>query len=261
MIVLLGAVLSGLCLAALLSSCGSSGVTQSLSAEQRCALGMEKFNDGDYVEAINEFQIVKLQFPGSRVADTAQYYLGECHFKREEFLLAAEEYQTLKRNFPASKLVPIAQYKVGLCYYHLSPRSPLDQKYTARAIDELQTYIEYYPKDDEVKDAETKIQELNTRLAKKLYDIADLYMKMEYYKSAMIYYNAVIEKYHDTPYAEPSLLGEAQALVARKHWDEARQEIVKFLEKYPNSGRRAEAESLRDDIEQHLKVGSPSAEQ
>lgn len=242
--------------ATLLSSCGSSGVTQSLSAEERNALGMKQFNDGDYLEAINDFQIVKLQFPGSRVADTAQYYLGECYFKREEYLLAAGEYQTLKRNFPASKLAPQAQYQIGLCYYHLSPKSALDQKYTDRAIDELQAFIEYNPTNPLVKDAEEKIQELNTRLAKKLYDIADVYMTMEYYRSAAIYFEAVIEKYHDTPYAEPALLGEVKALVARRHYEEARKEIGKFLDRYPNSDRRGEAEALKNDIDDHLTGGS-----
>src|SRR5207249_2589596 len=128
-----------------------------------------------------------LQYPGSGVADDAQYYLAESHFKREEYLLAAEEYQALNRNMPSSPFVPLAQYKTALCYYYLAPKSSLDQKYTAKAIDEFQSFIEYYPTHEMVPDAESKINELNTRLAKRLYDTAMLYMTMEYYKSATIY--------------------------------------------------------------------------
>src|SRR6266481_5254956 len=113
------AVLSGI-IAALSSGCGSSAPQQSLSAEQRFRQGKMKFDRGDYLEAINDFEIIRLQFPGSKVADSAQYQLGESHFRMEEYLLAAEEYQALKRNMPASPLVPMAQYKVGLCYYSLS---------------------------------------------------------------------------------------------------------------------------------------------
>ena len=239
-------------------SCGSSEVVQNLSAEDRYGLGMKKFDQGNYVEAISEFEIVRLQFPGSTVADKAQFYLAESHFKQEEYLIAAEEFQALKRNMSASPLVPLAQYKIGLCYYNLSPVGPLDEASTLRAIDEFQTFIEYYPTNEFVKDAEAKIKELNTRKAKKLYNAAELYMKMEYYKAAIIYFNNVIEKYHDIEYAEPALLGKVKALVARKKYDEARPEVEKFLEKYPQSKLKGEAESLQRDINDHVK--SKSAE-
>ncbi|MBI3364712.1 MAG: outer membrane protein assembly factor BamD [Ignavibacteriae bacterium] len=237
-------------------ACSSSNVQQNLSADERFESGKKKFDNGDYLEAISEFETIRLQFPGSGVADKAQFYLGDCRFKQEEYLLAAEEYQTLKRNMPASPLVSEAQYKIALCYYSLAPTSPLDQSYTLRAIDEFQTFVEYYSKHERVPDAEEKIKELNTRLAKKLFDSAQLYMKMEYYKAASIYFGSVVEKYHDTPYAEPALLGKVKALVARKKYDEAKPEIEKFLERYPNSSQRTEAENLRQDINDHVKSHS-----
>lgn len=236
----------------LLSGCHSSDLTKNLTAEERFEIGKNLFNEEDYLEAINEFEIIKLQFPASSVADDAQYYLAECRFKQEEFLLAAVEYQELKNNLPASPLIPIAQYKIGLSYYKLSPKPALDQQYTRRAIDEFQTYVEYYPKDDMVTDASAKIIELNERLAKKIFDSAELYMKMEYYKSATIYYTSVIERYYDTPYAEPSLLGKVKSLIARSRYAEAMQDIEKFLDKYPNSELRNEAESLQQTIKESL---------
>ncbi len=242
--------------ALLILSCSSSEVQVALSAEARFDRGMKKFADGDYLEAISEFEIVKLQFPGSGVADKAQYYLAQSRFKREEYLLAAQEYQTLQRNMPASPLVPLAMYDVGLCYYMLSPSRALDQTYTLKAIDELQAFIEYNPKHELVKDAEEKIQELNTRLAGRMYDIADLYMKMDDYLAATIYYEQLIEKYHDTRYAEPALLGKVRALVARKHYDEAKTDLDKFFEKYPDSTLKRDAESLRTEIDNHLKTKS-----
>jgi outer membrane protein assembly factor BamD len=248
--------------AAILSSCGSSNVTQNLSAEDRFELGKNKFNDGSYLDAINEFEIVKIQYPGSSVADDAQLYLADSRYHLEEFLLAAEEYQTLKRNMPASPFVPEAQFKTAMCYYNLSPKSLLDQRYTKRALDEFQTFLEYYPMHKLAPEADAKIKELNTRLAKKLFDSAELYMTMEYYKAATIYYNAVVEKYHDTKYAEPAMLGKVKSLVIRKKYDEAKEDIAKFLARYPESEMKNEAEGLRKDVDDHLKskssTGSPT---
>ncbi|MFI5253403.1 MAG: outer membrane protein assembly factor BamD [Bacteroidota bacterium] len=243
----------------LINSCASSDVDKNLSAGERFARGKSKFENGDYFEAITELNIVKLQFSGSTIADSAQYFLAECHFKREEYILAGEEYQQLKRNYPSSPLVPIAQFKTGLCYYNLAPKPLLDQKFTARAIDEFQAFIEYYPTNDLAKDAAEKIQELNTRLAQKDYETAELYMKLEYYRAAVYYYNSVFEKYHDTPYGESALLGKVKALIARNHYDEAKPDIEKFLERYPNSKYLGEAQSLQRDIEEHLKSKSAAS--
>jgi outer membrane protein assembly factor BamD len=249
------AVLPGF-IAALFCGCSSSAPQQNLSAELRFQQGRMKFDRGDYLEAINDFEIIRLQFPGSKVADSAQYQLGESHFRMDEYLLAAEEYQALKRNMPASPLVPMAQYKVGLSYYSLSPKTPLDQTYTNRAIDEFQTFIEYNPKHELVPDAETKIKELNGRLARKLFESATLYMKMGYYKAATNYFDYVIEKYHDTPYAEPALLGKVKALISRRKYDEAMPEIEKFLSRYPSSEHKGEAEGLQREIRDHVKTKS-----
>ena len=145
-----------------------------------------------------------------------------------------------------------------MCYYNLSPDSPLEQSYTIRAIDEFQSFIEYNPAHDLVNDAEGKIKELNNRLAKKLFDTAQLYLKMEYYKSATIYFSSVVDKYHDTPFAEPALLGKVKSLIPRKKYDEAKQEVDKFLQRYPESSLKNEAQSLSHDIEDYLNAKSSS---
>src|SRR5712692_3323203 len=171
-----------LILGLIFSSCRSSDVAQNLRAEDRFAKGKHEFESEDYLDAIEDFTAITLQFPGSAVADSAQFYLAECRFQRGEYVQAAYEYQTLKRNMPASPLVSRAQYKVGLCYYKLSPKPPLDQSYTKKAIDEFQAFLEYFPTHELASDAGAKIHELINRLAKKDYETGALYMKMQNYK-------------------------------------------------------------------------------
>lgn len=245
--------LPALILAAILASgCGSSGDLVNAGPEERFAAGKKLFDDGDYTEAIAEFDIVKLQFPGSAVADDAQYYTGEAHFSKGEYLLAVEEFRTLKRNMASSPLIPAAQYRIGLAYYNLSPRPELDQTYTRQAIDEFQAFIEYYPADERRKDAEEKIQELNGKLARKLYDSAEQYVKLGYHRSAGVYYDLVIQQYHDSPYAEPAYIGKITSLVDRRRYSEARDEIAKFFERYPESALKGDAEKLQGRIPSDL---------
>jgi outer membrane protein assembly factor BamD len=243
-------------LALTLFACSSEEIVEQYSAEKRFAIGMKKFNDEEYLDAIEDFKIVTLQFQGSKLADDAQYYMAECRFLRGEYILAAYEYDLLIRNMPTSEYVPRARFKKAMCYYNLSPESYRDQDYTRKAIDEFQAFIEYNPTDSLVSTAESKILELNTKLAKKDFESGMIYMKMEYFKAATLYFDMVLEKYHDTPYAEPAQLRKAEALYNRKRYAEAKQEIDKFLAKYPSSLLRQEAEKLKADITD--KLSGPS---
>ncbi|MBI5214250.1 MAG: outer membrane protein assembly factor BamD [Ignavibacteriae bacterium] len=236
--------------------CSSSDLTKNMTAEERFEIGKQLFDEEDYFEAKKEFELIKLQFPGSSVTDDAQYYLAECFFMREEYLLAAEEYKSIKRTLQGSPYLPLAQYKIAMSYYNLAPVSYLDQEYTLKAIDAFQTFIEYYPSNELVAEASGKIKELNIRLAQKDFDSAEMYMQLGYYRAAAYYFNSVVEKFHDTPVAEPGHLGLVKALVGRKKFDEAKKEVGKFLEKYPHSKFKSDAESLQKEIEDKLKSQS-----
>jgi len=239
-------------LAMFISGCGSTEPEEQLSAEKRFTVGMRLFSAGEYQDAMEEFRIITLQFQGSGVADAAQYYLGECHFMREEYILAAYEYDQLVRTMPTSPYVTKARYKRAMCYYRLSPPYYLDQTYTRKAIDEFQSYIEYNPTDSLVHDAEGKIMEMNDKLAEKEYRDAIIYMKMDYYRAAAIYFEEVVEKYHDTPFAELAQLKRAEALSDRNKNAEAMSELETFYRKYPNSQHKQEADELLAKIKQKI---------
>jgi len=236
-----------------ITGCSSEEATKQLSAEDRFALGMKAFRDDDYLAAIDDFKIVALQYQGSRVADSAQFYMGECRFLREEYILAAFEYDVLVRTMPSSVFVSRARFRRATCYYELSPRWKLDQNYSKKAIDEYQAFIEYHPSDTLVAQAEARISELNTKLAEKDYENGITYMHMEYYKAATFYFDLVLDKYHDTPYAEPALFKKAEALTNRKKYSDAKEAIDKFLEKYPSSTLKSDATNLAADIEAGIR--------
>lgn len=245
------------------AGCSSTKEIEALSPEARYALSMEKFNNGDYLDAIEDFKIITVQFPGSTVADKAQFYLGQCRYERGEYILAAAEFDLLIRTMPSSQLVPKARYMRAMSYYNLSPRSQLDQKYTREAIDDFQSFIEYSPTDSLVKDAEQKITELNDKLAKKQYDDGMLYYRLEYYKAAIVYFNYVLEHYHDSQYADDALLAKARALFQRKQYTESLDAISTLLTKYPDSDLLPEAKQLKSDVEEAMSktsaAGSVSA--
>lgn len=246
-------------IALVLAGCAASEELQQLSAEERFKIAMEKFNNEDYFEAIEDFKIVTLQFQGGGLADDAQFYIAECYFKREQYLLAAYEYEALTRTMPTSEFVSQSRYRKALCYFYSSPAPYLDQENTRKAIDEFQTFIEYHPTDTLVPDAEAKIGELNAKLARKEFENGVIYMRMEYYRAAINSFDHVLEKYYDSPYAEQSQLKKAESMLYRNRLEEARVEIEKFFVKYPASSFKGEAEELRNSILQKQRSAAPNA--
>ena len=237
-------------LALIAGGCGSSEkAVSTMTADERFAHAKALYDDGDYLEAINEFTVITLQYQGSTHAADAQFYLGECRFQRGEYLLASFEYGVVRRNYPASPRAQEAQYKLALSYYELSPRYNLDQQYTRKAIDEFQAFVEYYPSNPLVADADAKIKELTNRLAKKQYESARLYTTMEYYKAALMYYDDVIDRYHDTEYAPLAYLDKTELLLSRRRYREARETLDAFAARFPQSVLQSRADALRKQLD------------
>lgn len=224
--------------------CSTEEALQQLSAEQRYKLGMSYFNDEEYLEAIEEFKVVTLQFGGTQWADDAQFAMAEARFVRGEFILAAYEYDVLLRTMPTSEFVRLARFRKATCYFESSPSADLDQEYTRKAIDEYQTFLEYHGTDSLAAMADQRIRELTAKLAQKDFDSGIIYLRMSYNKAATYYFDLVLEKYHDTPFAEPAYVRKAEALVNRKRYDEAELVLTRFLDRFPGSALRQEAEQL-----------------
>ena len=245
----------------MMGGCSSGDEGSPPGAEELFKSAKEKFDEEDYLEAYEQFRVLTLQYQGSAFADDAQFYLGECQFRREDYILASFEYETLIRIMPTSEFVSNAQYQLAMCYYNRSPEYYHDQEFTVKAIDAFQAFLEYYPTDPRVPDAELRINELNAKLARKEYESGVIYMRMEYYRAATVSFDHVLEKYHDTPFAEPALLRKAESLYARRRFRDARDIATRFLEKYPSSSLRQTAESLLNDAKEAVEEQAKSAKQ
>lgn len=226
--------------------CSSTVDTSQFTPEEYFNYVMQLYNDEDYELAVNEFQNIILQYPGSSVNDDSQFYLGMSYFRRNQFLLAAYEFSKLIRSYPASPFVPDSQFMLGESYYQLSPPYPLEQSYTSKAIEELQAFIDFFPASPKVEEAENKIKELNERLAEKEYRSGLIYEKMEYEYAAIKYYAHVSETYHDTKYAPIALYNKIKIQVKKGLNSEALADISIFLSRYsddPNAGELQQIEA------------------
>jgi outer membrane protein assembly factor BamD len=218
-----------------LTSCGSDSMKDLSTAEESFSLAMKKFDKGKYLDASEDLTIITLNYSGTSIVDSAQYMLGECHYKLKEYIIAASEYQRVVDQYPSSPLVDDAKYKIGMCYFKLSPHFGLDQEYSQKCIDEFQEFTEYYPDSPLISEVMGKIEDVRNKMGKKVYKSGELYYKTHDYESALIYFDQVLDNYYDTEFAPESLLKKGESYLKMKKTDEAIGFLNKVIEKYPES--------------------------
>lgn len=221
---------------ALATGCGGKKAVVQRDAQSTFDEAARELDRKHCLNAADLFQKVVVNFPGSALADDAQFGVGEARFCAKEYTEAVFEYQRLIDDYPNSPLAADGRYKIAACYAAQSGGIYLDQTETKKALAEYQRFIDDYPESRLIPDAQKKIAELKGKLASKDAHIADNYLKWGYAESARVYYQRILDVYADTPLAGDARLGLA---------------LVK--------ARKGEIEAALADLRQLLSDGVPQA--
>jgi outer membrane protein assembly factor BamD len=237
-------------LAVLISGCSGSGKSNINTEDPDKAFEIAKtnFDKKDYVQAIEDFSLIKVKFSGTSISDKAQYFLGMSYLLQKEYILAAYEYEYLLKNYGTSKYAADGRFQLAMCYFGLSPKYALDQLYTHQAIAEFKNFLELYPTDKNSPEAEAKIKELRNKLALKELKAAELYNTMNDNKAATLYYENIVNEYFDTDYADDALYGKIKVLIERKKYDDAKKEIERFETKFAGSNLLGKVKNLKNTL-------------
>jgi outer membrane protein assembly factor BamD len=229
-IVLISALLS-LCLAC----CSGSGQKVALEPADRLSLADRLAEEGDCRKAVLEYEELLAEFPPPEVAERAKFNRSRCRVELEDYDLAISEFEDFIDTYPYGDLIDDAMYMIGICYLRQSPRAERDQQYTEKAASELEFMLREYPDSNVREEAEASLREARGKLARKEYLNGKLYLRLEYFKSARIYFDIVIDEYGDTEWAAWSLLGKAQSYDREGNLKRALELYEKVLRDYPDT--------------------------
>ncbi len=116
------------------------------------ALAKQAFDRGDLETAREEFQRIIKQYPKSRHADNAQFWIGEIYYREKWYEKAILEYQKVIEKYPKGNKVPASLLKQGYAFLNLG------EKANARLI--LNELVAKHPKSNEAKIAKQKLKGL-----------------------------------------------------------------------------------------------------
>jgi outer membrane protein assembly factor BamD len=214
------------------------------------ARAMKKFERERYVDALDRFTKMSLDYAGSRLMDSIRYMEAECQYRLDEHLLAADLYQELIERYPNSSLVDDSRLRIADCYFELSPKAALDQSFTYRAIEEYQSLLDDYPESEHQPLAEERIDSCRAKLARKDLRNAELYYRMSKYKSSLLYLDDILETWYDQPEVmEKAMYYKSLCQVRMKREADARATMREYLRIFPDGAHEAQMGQMLDEME------------
>lgn len=231
-------------LAAMAAACASVPPYQGLTTEQLYELGVRKFEEKNWDEAVRVFErFLTAEASSPRVAE-ARMYLARAYFDKKEYLTAAAEFSRIVDRHPGHPLAPEASLGICRSYASLSPHVQRDQSYTEQAVRACGNTLMDFPGTPVVAQAREIRDRMVEKLAEKLFIAGDFYFRRKLYHSAILYFGHVLRDYPRTSVAPKALLRTYQAYLALD-WDrEAQESRERLLREYPDS---PEARSVRSE--------------
>ncbi len=97
---------------------------------------LSAYQNGDFMGAIDDFEILIRNDSEHEYADNAQYWVGECYYALDEYSKAIEAFRKVSIYGDANK-ADAAQFKIGYSYLNSGDK--------ARGYDELERLLDMYP--------------------------------------------------------------------------------------------------------------------
>jgi outer membrane protein assembly factor BamD len=218
-----------------LGGCRSGNPYQGMSDEDMYRLGLQKYEEGEWDDAIKTLDRLLASFATSEVLPPARLLLAHARFSKGDFLTARSDYQRFLDRYQGHEDAPVAALGVCRSLSELSPIPQRDQTYTNDALAICRNVVVDYAGTPQALEAAELSAAMRLKLAEKEYLVADHYFRRKLFDSAIMYYEFVVRLYPDTDWAPMSLLGIYRANVAIGYDDLAEDARQRILEQYPDS--------------------------
>lgn len=250
-------------------SCGEyQKVLKSTDYNYKFDYAKRAFDQQKYAQTTTILKDIVTVFKGSDKAEESLYLLALAHYENHEYPDASAYFQSYYNRYPKGKYTELARFYAGYGYYLDSPDTQLDQSGTVKAIEELQNFLDYFPRSEKVSIAQNAIFELQDKLTLKELQNAQLYYNLgtymgNNYESAIITAQNAVKEYPYSKYKEDLELiilkaryQEASMSVEEKKADRFRDvidEYYNFINNYPDSPNRSEADNILKIARKYVK--------
>lgn len=244
----------------MLMSCSEyTKVLKSRDVDYKFDYAKRAYDQKKFVQASTILSEIITPLRGGPKGEESLFLLGMSYYENKDYLNSSTYFKTYYTRYPKGKYAELARFYSGYGYYLDSPDAQLDQTATVKAIEELQEFLDYFPKSDKVTIAQNAIFELQDKLTLKQLQNAQLYYNLgnylgNNYESAILVAQNALKDYPYSKYKEDfellilkSKYQEAKQSIAERQVDRYRDvvdEYFSFINNYPDTRHRKEAETI-----------------
>ncbi len=191
------------------------------------------------------------------------YYYCYSHYNLGSLVSAQFYFDDFAKKFPTNEHRVEAEFMGAKAYYRLADPYYLDQSFTKKAIDALQLFLSKNPESDYKEEANTMLDNLRERQARKAFEQATLYYNITYYKAAVSAFEVMINEFPDSKYREEAqfylvkathaLAGASINKLKVSRYQEALKYHERFKRKFPDSEFLAESESISEETNREIQ--------
>lgn len=264
--------------AGVFSSCGEyNKVLKSTDYEYKYEAAKSYFAKGQNSKAATILEELIPIMKGTAYGEESLYMLAMTYFNQGDYVTASHYFNTYYTTYPRGTYTELARYNSGKALYLDTPEPKLDQSSTYKAIQELQMFMEYFPRSERRDLAQNMIFELQDKLVEKEYLSAKLYYDLGSYTGNTVYSStgnnylaAIVTAQNilkDYPYTK--LREELSILILRAKYDMAKESVIEkkeermletvdeyyaFKNEFPESKYMKEVENIYKDASKYIKT-------
>jgi outer membrane protein assembly factor BamD len=183
----------------LLSGCGGiNKILKNKDPEYKLRMAEQYFVKKKYNYAQTLYEDVMPHFKGTALFEDLYYKYAYCAYYQKDYLNAENLFKNFLEAFPNSTKAEELDYMRAYCYYKMSPKVPLDQSNTMRAMGMLQTFINTHPGSPKNKEANELIDICREKLEEKERIAAKLYYDLGQFRAAGVSYTTLLNDFPDS---------------------------------------------------------------
>jgi len=242
-----------LIIAGFLTSCkGINKILKNPDPEFKLRKAEQFYAKKKYIFAQQLYEDVMPNFKGKAEFEDIYYKYAYCAFYTRDYLNADNLFKNFLEIFPNSTRAEELDYMRAYSYYKQSPKPPLDQTNTIKAMGMMQTFINTHANSPRNKEANEIIDICRHKLEEKERASAQLYYDIGQFRAAGVAFSSLLNDFPETEKGDEyklmsikSYFKFAELSVDEKKAERFEQVITEcndFLDRFPESKLLKEAE-------------------
>jgi outer membrane protein assembly factor BamD len=175
------------------------------TSQEKLDYAEQAYNIKNYKRAIAIYEEMLPLLRGRDGLEEVLYRLAYGYYYEGDYFMSGHYFRSLTRQFPNGSNLEEAMYMGAYCKSMESLYYKLDPSPTKDAIKQFQLFINYYPQSSRVAEANKIMGDMRAKLARKSYEIANMYYRRELYNSAAIAYSNFLREYPESIYREEAM--------------------------------------------------------